>query len=988
MEAGGTAVTGDGAYRDPRWNWPEYEPGAVVELRIHGVGGEGPEGMTRDPHPVRVGGDDGVGFWRARNPEVPPPTGPVGREEHADPPDPTKHVREVVSWGGSTSGSSRSAFWVLLLPFALFNAAGRMVRPGASDRRVAVHQAICRVLALSMTVAVVALTMSVVVDLVAVQCGALPVCREADLIGRWLLAPLRVDALIADAAALVALLALLPVVAVYLLRIAGRREVTHIGRWRPAVELGNEPAQRLDEPDFWHNLWPTWRLRGIHITAGYGWTVLVLATVLPPLLPDVPGWVGPTATAIGAGALAANAIIAALPRTAAAAPDATIGGAVLALRAVTLVALGTLVGTALSGALTSRIEPWFEVVLVATGALALLWALQEHARHVLAPDTAGSGPSGAVRDAVTALGAVALALVGDLAGEAQVHVVDALPLLTGEAGTGDWLLGGAPQAVYRPLGYLVIAQVVLLVALAAVSLGPSDRRFRIGMGPDTGSWFRTDRGPLPTSALPWNAGAPVVALLSLLLVTAIGSGLHGAVLDWLGDRADGYAAVEQAIDAGIPVPTSEGDGDGDGLSEEEAQRLVPALVSPRSELALALPWWQPWTAIVVALTLALFAGATGVAWWRIRRETPTDGQLEAAADRSLLPTDDQPDPNPEDGAWADEDIVAARDRIRAAVVRSWRLRVLTERAGWVLLVAVMMATLTVMAGATYVFSTGEPPAEPALASLWMLGLAAVPGLAVAAIRTAREDRGVRRQLGRLWDVLAFWPRLTHPFAPPSYGEALVPAVAARVEALAGREHPVILAGHSQGSIVAVATALQLPPGHRHLHLVTYGSPVRLLYEGFFPFVFGGDEGAIALATPSGAWPDDPEVRQPVTPPSTWHNVLALSEPIGTPLWQWSVDDDVATGGDGLQGWDALLTLPWAACDACGWNLAEPPEPGTPPPAAIDCTITDPDRIMSPAGEVDGVVAGHSSYHRSRELDLHLSHLAAMAAGPAPDEGPG
>ncbi len=296
---------------------------------------------------------------------------------------------------------------------------------------------------------------------------------------------------------------------------------------------------------------------------------------------------------------------------------------------------------------------------------------------------------------------------------------------------------------------------------------------------------------------------------------------------------------------------------------------------------------------------------------------------------------------------------------------------------------------------------GAPPGEPLGATLALSLVALLPPAMVGLIRTAREDRLLRRQVAALWDVLAFWPRVTHPFSPPSYGEALVPAVTARVRRL-GEQHPVVLAGHSQGSVVALAVALHPQRGQEPLHLVTYGTPLRSLYEGFFPTVFGGDDGAIARGTPVAAWdpgaasapPDDAAHDGERVPPVTWHNVLGMAEPLGTPLWHWSVPDD--GGGTGPPAgpgtppatsrseaaWSVHLRLAWAICPVCGWSRPlppgmDPPPLPSPPVAAIDLTITDPDRVVSPSGEVEGRPLGHSAYHRSRELDDHLATLAAV-----------
>ncbi|MEV4658838.1 hypothetical protein [Micromonospora sp. NPDC049301] len=99
---------------------------------------------------------------------------------------------------------------------------------------------------------------------------------------------------------------------------------------------------------------------------------------------------------------------------------------------------------------------------------------------------------------------------------------------------------------------------------------------------------------------------------------------------------------------------------------------------------------------------------------------------------------------------------------------------------------------------------------------------------------------VRRSVGVLWDLGTFFPRTTHPFAPPSYAERAVPELTKRVIDLS-REQNVLLSGHSHGSALAAAAILQLPPETlSRVALLTYGSPLRRLYGHMMPAYFGKD----------------------------------------------------------------------------------------------------------------------------------------------------
>ncbi|MBK6874718.1 MAG: hypothetical protein IPG94_26025 [Kineosporiaceae bacterium] len=119
-----------------------------------------------------------------------------------------------------------------------------------------------------------------------------------------------------------------------------------------------------------------------------------------------------------------------------------------------------------------------------------------------------------------------------------------------------------------------------------------------------------------------------------------------------------------------------------------------------------------------------------------------------------------------------------------------------------------------------------------LAVLLLGGLTLVIGL------TYRKPT-FRRSLGVLWDIATFWPRGAHPFAPPCYAERAVPQLVTRIEAF--ERTPLVLAGHSQGSLLCAATIAQLSPQRRqHVALLTMGTQLTRLYGRTFPAFFGRD----------------------------------------------------------------------------------------------------------------------------------------------------
>ncbi len=199
-------------------------------------------------------------------------------------------------------------------------------------------------------------------------------------------------------------------------------------------------------------------------------------------------------------------------------------------------------------------------------------------------------------------------------------------------------------------------------------------------------------------------------------------------------------------------------------------------------------------------------------------------------------------------AVTDADFPGARatDPDRAAAIdRAVADARLTDHGGRLLLwgyvplaVAAVAVTVLALLGIGPVdLAPGGSGAAPVVAfatslGTYLIGLAAL-GLMFLGYRAYR-DQGVRRLVGVLWDLGTFWPRAAHPLAPPCYAERTVPELATRTAWLA-RQGQVILSGHSQGSVLAAATVLQLPPSTPdNMALLTYGSPITRLYARLFP----------------------------------------------------------------------------------------------------------------------------------------------------------
>ncbi|WP_369138886.1 alpha/beta-hydrolase N-terminal domain-containing protein [Modestobacter versicolor] len=171
-------------------------------------------------------------------------------------------------------------------------------------------------------------------------------------------------------------------------------------------------------------------------------------------------------------------------------------------------------------------------------------------------------------------------------------------------------------------------------------------------------------------------------------------------------------------------------------------------------------------------------------------------------------------------------------------------------------------------------------------------------LSVFAAGLLRAGRGAlfsadrRRVLNVVWDVVAFWPRETHPIAPPPYSQRAVRDLADRVTwHLRHGADRVLLAGHSQGSLICVAALLRVPAElHGRIALVTHGSQLRHSYARAFP----GYVNAPLLRWVLGRLDD------------RWVSLYRDTDPIGGPVLAWG-RQPTAEAPTGSVGWSTRLT---------------------------------------------------------------------------------
>lgn len=940
MDAG----LGTGRYDDPRWGYPEYPRGSVIELRVHGVGGESPERMTRDPHAAAVGGDELAGFWRSRDPVL----GTIRDDGSLPSQEEPVIVREMMAWGGQTSGTWRHALWVLLTPFGLMNLVGQMHDDDVASRRARAYRTVARLLALTLTLGVVTLVCGIAYDLLLTQCD--DACRTgAEGVVKTLLGPLRHG----DDLYRTGLLTLLPVLVVLGLWWAGRYRTPELEGFSVEGEGDRGTASTagtLADPALWSNAHAVSRLRAAHVDAGFAVIALTFASVVLARsegISTIP-WQWARATALVA--LVASLVVVTLPAVLAPRHVPWLDARVLpVVRVVSLLPLALAVGAAVLPELVGERALVIAIlVLLAVG----VWKLLSAGRGTVVkapegpaePDAGGSSPAepastSVVRGPETGRGPSAkLAAAAMLVGGAGAATDAAVTGLPDPGGFADLLTVPGPiltiqegilQAAYPLLTSLVVVQVLLVGVLGL--LGGSLRH----------------RAPV-LPGRPGRAGHPAllgsaVALLSMLIATAGSGAVYAVVLEAIGDTRQRGGT-------------------------------------------LTLPWWHA-AAAVTLLLFAVVVIAQTVMVLRAQDPAPKPADVEADLRRGLA-LGGNPDVRDRDEAaltrlgraWRTADLVAAGPSILVGAV--WTTALLAA-------VGVVVTVIRVPTGGTW---------DVLLQGLWLgngvVALAvwffvALFGGAVWLVRRGVSDRGIRRQVGRLWDVVTFWPRIHHPFAPPCYSERVVPMLAQRIRSLIDdgeRGYRVVLTGHSQGSVVALAAVALLPTTVRpRVALVSYGSPLAVLYERIFPAVV---HPRLFTSLPS-------ELH-------SWHHVYALTEPFGFPFWSQpstrdaeDVPDHPARSGVALWTWSASPDGPVRAdtrCPACGWSrrhdatdLAEPDAEAasagsvTRSGGAVDVCLCDPQRWRDPGGGEPSPHLAHGTYHDHAELDQHLRWLARSLA---------
>jgi hypothetical protein len=253
--------------------------GAALELLVHGVGGTTPQEMLDDPGAVRVTGDGTAAVYR-RAADIDAESHP---ERYEDRP-----IPEAYSWSNLTSGSSSRALWLLLLPFMVVNLAHWMRPPTSGLGSVQrLYGVLVRLVALTLTVLLVAAACEVALDLTAWQCAGSAECAAHR---SWLgfLSPER-HGWWSQPGRRLALATLAPTALVGLLWYLSNRTWSAYEAQRPPADdllplqdppVPGQPAPAADDegatvrpalgrPGFWYGRRLVARLRSAHTAAGF-----------------------------------------------------------------------------------------------------------------------------------------------------------------------------------------------------------------------------------------------------------------------------------------------------------------------------------------------------------------------------------------------------------------------------------------------------------------------------------------------------------------------------------------------------------------------------------------------------------------------------------------------------------------------------------------------------------------------------------------------
>lgn len=891
----------------PRLEYLKPEPGPT-EIRIHGVGGTGPDALLNDPHPVQVSGDDRAGFFRRAG----------GSKNQSDPRERALNV-EAYSWGGLTSRKASRAIWILLLPFTLTNVAGWMVvRFEGAERLARMQERLCRITALLATMLLVVGVAAIGADVIGVQCGRFPACRGA----HWWLAPLGAEYF--EEAPLRRLVAgLLPAVLllVWLIWLGrkSRKEYEEFPPKRVAYRAEADEEARLDSENFWFRATFVRRLTALHIAGALSCLAYLLATTADELYSDqtgsadIPGWI--VVARWASGLALAIAIVWILLLRSGWQPSESRRSFVRKQIHVLYAALTTLLfGLVVAGALTITLDypaaglqtfrraPLY-LLLFAVGVAVVMSVLQ-----MLAWLTRGEtvwGASSRVPLFAALLGGVVL-------------VIASVWMNRWEAQALCVILGAqlvAAKFLVKARVPLVLAGIGLVAGIVALSIDdPPPALHIVTVASVLSVLLIIYDWKWPRTEFRWGA-PPIMGLLGVMLLAAVISGASTRIADYLDkeqspgelkagvigllerneeegtlsqDELDSArGVVDDLFEEGTPNAEELVSSLENHISEEVGGRLYAfAVQGDRRPIAIKLPNAYKWITVGITSSLLLSLLSMGLLFLAQRIDRPPPAE-----------------PRDDGEGLTEKDKQRLYDAVR-------RMKLMKQIVGAGDLLITFIVGLLALGGILALLhraSSGESfwtwvdqEFDPRWG--WILGpagwiVAALPLLAVAAIRKSYSNEASRRKIGIIWDLATFWPRRFHPIAPPSYSERAVPELQQRLTEASEPGKCVVLAAHSQGTIVGYASLLQIDPARfDRITFATFGSPLGSYYQRFFPSYFDRN-----------SYEDlEEELKAGVDTEYSWRNFWRPTDPIGGCVF--SEEEDMPSESPAAR--DRRLLDPW------------------------------------------------------------------------------
>jgi hypothetical protein len=241
-------------------------------------------------------------------------------------------------------------------------------------------------------------------------------------------------------------------------------------------------------------------------------------------------------------------------------------------------------------------------------------------------------------------------------------------------------------------------------------------------------------------------------------------------------------------------------------------------------------------------------------------------------------------------------------------------------------------------------------------------------LGVVAVSVLGERfSALRRGANVVWDVVSFWPRSVHPFVPVAYSQFVVAQLDERVTDFVdgridgtgdvrpgGSPSAVMVAPHSQGSLITFATLLWLPQRLRpSVGLVSDGSQIRQIFARAFP----------AYVNATGMQWVWAEYGQ------RWRNLYRDTDYLAGPVLSWAHG---TTDGDGARSghWPDLGRSPVAdTFRETGTRMCGP-----------DWRLRDPEVLLAgPAPRpVTGKLRRHSDYYGDQDWNPVVDQARGVA----------